>query len=193
MTLELFEVMREVKRCKRCPLHKHRKNPVFGEGNDEASIMLVGEAPGKKEDETGRPFVGAAGKYLTNALRELGVDRTEVYITNAVKCRPPQNRKPTKKEIEACRPYLLKQMEIIKPQVIICLGNSAAYSLLGRDIKLKEEAGMLLTRDGRKIMITYHPSFVMRFRGRYEQEFMKHLKCAVLSRYFKNLDGKRLS
>ncbi len=193
MTLELFEVMREVKRCERCPLHKYRRSPVFGEGNDTASIMLVGEAPGKKEDETGRPFVGAAGKYLTNALWELGIDRVEVYITNAVKCRPPQNRKPTKKEIEACRPYLLKQIEIIKPQVIICLGSSAAYSLLGREIRLREAAGMLLTCNGRKIMITYHPSFVMRFRRKYEQEFIKHLRYAILSRYFKNLDGKRLS
>ncbi len=191
MIAELIKLAREVEKCKKCPLHKYRTKPVVGEGDEQASIMLIGEAPGKNEDKEGRPFVGAAGIYLTNILREIGVDRVETYMTNAVKCRPPNNRKPTKKELDACRPYLLKQIEIIKPKVLICLGKCAAYSVLGREVEIKKEAGTLLNCNGTHVMLTYHPAFVMRFRGEYENNFIEHMRHAVLSKYFKKLDGMK--
>lgn len=115
--------------CKRCRLSEHRRNPVPGEGDTNSRVMLVGEAPGEREDETGRPFVGAAGKLLTELIESIGFKRESLYITNVVKCRPPNNRDPEDDEIKACLPYLLKQIELLKPRVIVALGRHAARTL----------------------------------------------------------------
>ncbi len=119
----LAKIKEEVLNCKKCPLYKTRINPVVGEGSPQAKIMFIGEAPGASEDQTGHPFCGAAGKILDELLESAGMKREEVYITNILKDRPPGNRNPQKEEIEACTPYLLKQIEIIKPEVICTLGN----------------------------------------------------------------------
>ncbi len=119
------ELEAEIKNCKRCPLHRNRKNAVPGEGPRDAKIMFIGEAPGATEDEMGRPFVGAAGKLLTLAIESIGLKREDVYITNVVKCRPPENREPLPEEIEACSIYLEKQIKLLQPAIIITLGNVA--------------------------------------------------------------------
>lgn len=125
---KLEEIKKEVKECRRCELWRTRTNIVFGEGNVEAKIMIVSEAPGYNEDQAGRPFCGAAGKVLDELLESIGIKRGEVYICNLLKCRPPQNRDPKKEEIEACVPYLERQIKIIEPEVICTLGNySTAY------------------------------------------------------------------
>ncbi|MDL1972861.1 MAG: uracil-DNA glycosylase, partial [Deltaproteobacteria bacterium] len=121
---ELLEIVKEeLKDCRRCKLYKERNHIVFGEGNEDARLMLIGEAPGHEEDLQGRPFVGAAGHLLDNMLKAINLSRREVYIANIVKCRPPQNRKPERDEIEACKPFLLKQIDIIKPSIICTLGS----------------------------------------------------------------------
>ncbi len=127
---EYEELVQEIRSCKRCPLHACRRNPVPGEGNLRAEVMLIGEAPGEKEDEQGRPFVGAAGNLLTKLLSELGVRREDVYITNVLKCRPPNNRDPEPEEIAACLPFLVRQIRIIRPKLIICLGRHSAREIL---------------------------------------------------------------
>jgi len=124
------QVEAEVKDCRKCGLWKRRKNAVPGEGKLDATVMFVGEAPGYWEDEKGRPFVGAAGKLLDEALSKIGISRSEVYITNVVKCRPPENRDPLPSEIETCTPYLDRQIKIVKPKSIVTLGRHAASYIL---------------------------------------------------------------
>lgn len=132
---EYRRLVEEIRSCTKCRLHATRKNPVPGEGPLDADIMLVGEAPGKREDELGRPFVGRAGELLNALLRMAGLRREDVYITNVVKCRPPGNRDPREDEIAACLPYLIRQIQIISPKLIIALGRHAGrtlYSLAGK-------------------------------------------------------------
>lgn len=128
---ELHRISLEVEACTRCPLHLSRSRAVPGEGNPNAEVMLIGEAPGRVEDETGRPFVGAAGKLLDNLLKDINVDRSSLFITNVVKCRPPNNRDPTDDEINACKPYLIRQIMAIKPKKIITLGRHSTRVILG--------------------------------------------------------------
>ncbi|MET1101948.1 MAG: type-4 uracil-DNA glycosylase [Pyrodictiaceae archaeon] len=159
-------LLEEIRNCRKCPLHKHRKNPVPGEGPINASIILIGEAPGKFEDESGRPFVGAAGNLLTKLLELAGLKRSEVYITNIVKCRPPGNRDPTDEEINACTPYLWRQIRIIKPKLIITLGRHAGRvvfkkaGLHWRGITVHRGQVYDASIEGIKVKIvpTYHPA-----------------------------------
>ncbi len=122
---EFEKLKSKVENCKRCELHKSRTKVVFGSGNPNSKIMFVGEAPGRNEDLQGKPFVGRAGEFLNELLRSVGLEREEIFITNILKCRPPNNRDPLEDEIKACSPYLEKQLEIIKPKVIVTLGNYA--------------------------------------------------------------------
>jgi len=126
----LEKIENEIKNCKKCPLHRLRKNAVPGEGGHKKRIMFIGEAPGRREDELGRPFVGAAGKFLDELLSEIGLTRDDVYITNVVKCRPPNNRDPTEEEISLCAPYLERQIELLKPRIICPLGRFSAKYIL---------------------------------------------------------------
>ncbi len=159
-------LVKEIMECKKCRLHKSRTNPVPGEGPIKANVMVVGEAPGRKEDEQGRPFVGPAGQLLTRLLELAGLKRSEVYITNVVKCRPPGNRDPREDEIETCLPYLLKQIELIKPKVIIAVGRHAArtlytlaslkwYSMSKQHGEVREA---MIASVKVKIIPTYHPA-----------------------------------
>jgi uracil-DNA glycosylase len=145
-----------------CGLCPNRTNAVPGEGNPNASLMLVGEGPGATEDATGRPFVGQAGKLLDGILEAIDVPRDSVYITNIVKCRPPQNRKPLPDEIAACIPYLHRQLELIRPKVILALGGTAGEALLGARKGLGELRGKVHTYNGTPLIVTYHPAALLR-------------------------------
>jgi DNA polymerase len=144
--------------CVQCPLHESRTNVVFGEGPENAQIMLVGEAPGKNEDETGKPFIGMAGRLLSEILHEADLNRSQIYITSIVKCRPEDNRKPKKPEYSTCIDlYLKKQIELIDPDIIGLLGNSAAYALIGKK-NIKQIHGETYELNGRKYMALFHPA-----------------------------------
>lgn len=158
----LLTINNKVLKCNKCPLYKSKKNYVFGEGSPDAALMFVGEAPGYYEDVEGKPFVGKAGQLLTKIIKAMGFERNDVYISNILKCRPPENRDPKKEEIEACFPYLTRQIEIIKPKVICALGRFAAQTLVSSDISISNLRGRLLFYRGIKVIPTYHPSFLLR-------------------------------
>jgi DNA polymerase len=145
-----------------CGLGKTRKNFVFGVGNPNADILIIGEAPGADEDEQGEPFVGRAGQLLNKMLEAIDIKRSDVYIANIIKCRPPNNRRPTNEEINECEPYLHKQIELIKPKIILALGLTAVNSLLKMEFKMSDIRGNLLDYRGIKLIITYHPAALLR-------------------------------
>ncbi|MEL7670282.1 uracil-DNA glycosylase [Methanobacterium sp.] len=156
--MNLEELCEVASTCVKCPLYESRTKVVFGEGSKNAKIMLVGEAPGKKEDETGRPFIGMAGRILSEIIEEAGMDRPDIYITSIVKCRPENNRKPKKLEYTTCIDlYLNKQIELIDPDIVGLLGNSAAYALIGKK-NIKQIHGNTYKLNGRKYMALFHPA-----------------------------------
>lgn len=161
-----FQTLEEIKAaceaCRACELHKTRTNVVFGVGNASASLMFIGEAPGKNEDETGSPFVGAAGKLLDKYLDAVGIDRGDVYIANILKCRPPNNRDPLPEEEDCCIGYLRAQVEAISPRVIVCLGRIAAMRLIKPDFKITAEHGKWFDKNGLSICAVYHPAALLR-------------------------------
>ena|ERR1035437_1265634 len=148
--------------CMKCPLGDTRKNFVFGTGNSKAEVLILGEGPGAEEDEQGIPFVGRAGKLLTDILKAIKFERDEVYIANIVKCRPPGNRAPSLAEMEKCMPYLKKQIELIDPKLILCVGLTAAHGLLQNKDSLSSLRGKVFDYEGRKVMVTYHPAALLR-------------------------------
>jgi len=148
--------------CTRCKLHKTRKNIVFGDGNPNAQLVFVGEGPGADEDAQGLPFVGRAGKLLTQMIEAMGLQRKDVYICNVVKCRPPENRQPEKDEVSECSPFLLRQIDTIAPKVIVCLGSTAAQTILQTNRGISHFRGEWLEFRGRKLMATYHPAYLLR-------------------------------
>jgi len=148
--------------CTRCKLHKTRKNIVFGDGNPKAQLVFVGEGPGADEDAQGLPFVGRAGKLLTQMIEAMGLQRKDVYICNVVKCRPPENRQPEKDEVTECSPFLLRQIDTIAPKVIVCLGSTAAQTVLQTNRGISHFRGEWLEFRGRKLMATYHPAYLLR-------------------------------
>jgi len=154
--------------CQKCPLFQERENAVPGEGNLEAELMFVGEAPGHDEDVQGQPFVGRAGQLLTKIINAMSFQRQEVYITNVIKCRPPQNRTPYKKEIEQCAPHLLEQIEIINPKVIIALGKVAADFFIESDLSMSLLRGNFYEFKEIRVMPTFHPSYLIRNEGNRE-------------------------
>mgnify|MGYP006299073737 CR=1 FL=1 len=160
--LEEFE--NDINECTKCPLHKGRNKFVFGVGNPNADIMFVGEGPGRDEDLKGEPFVGRAGKLLDKILAAIHFDRSEVYIGNIVKCRPPNNRDPEPSEMETCLPYLMRQIEMINPRFICCLGRIAAQALLETKLPLGKLRGTFHDWNGRKVLVTYHPAALLRFQ-----------------------------
>jgi len=187
------KIVREIKECKKCRLHKYRKNPVPGEGSLNAKIMFIGEAPGAKEDEQGRPFVGAAGKLLTTLLESIGLKRENVFITNVVKCRPPHNRDPLDVEISACLPYLVEQINIIKPRIIVTLGRISTKTIfqLGDLVfkSMSKDRGVI--REAKigevevKILPTYHPAAALynpKLRSKIESDFK------ALAKIYKNIE-----
>jgi uracil-DNA glycosylase family 4 len=151
--------------CKKCPLSQGRKNAVPGEGNLGTELVFVGEAPGRDEDIQGRPFVGRAGQLLTKIIHAMKFKREEVYITNIVKCRPPENRNPQKQEIEMCQDYLREQLEMIKPRVIVTLGKVATDSFVQSKLGMTAIRGHFYEYNNIKVMPTFHPSYIIRNEG----------------------------
>jgi uracil-DNA glycosylase len=148
--------------CTRCKLHKARKNIVFGVGNPKAQLVFVGEGPGRDEDEQGEPFVGRAGKLLTQMIEAMGLRRQDVYICNVVKCRPPENRLPEKDEIATCSPYLFRQLGVIAPKVICALGSCSAQTMLQTTQGISRFRGEWFDYHGSKLIATYHPAYLLR-------------------------------
>ena len=159
----LAEIREEMGDCQRCKLGRTRTNLVFGEGSPQARLMFVGEAPGAEEDLKGRPFVGEAGGLLDNMLNKLGLRREEVYIANILKSRPPGNRDPEPDEVAACLPFLIKQIDSIRPRVIVTLGKIATNNLLNIDVQITKIRGNWQKFRNTRVMPTFHPSYLRRF------------------------------
>jgi len=161
----LEEIARKVNKCTRCPLYETATKGVPGEGNPKAKLVCVGEAPGAKEDETGRPFVGQAGQLLTKILGAIDLTREQVFICNVLKHRPPGNRNPRPEEVEACSPYLIRQLEVIKPKVIVAFGTFAAQTLLNTKTPIGQLRGLVHKYHGIPLVVTYHPAALLRNPG----------------------------
>ena len=159
---DLESFYNEIKDCQLCPLGATRTKFVFGVGNPNADLMLIGEAPGKNEDLQGEPFVGRAGQLLDKILRAINLSREEVYIANVLKCRPPNNRDPLKSESDTCQPYLKQQIELIKPKLILALGRVSGAWLVGEDLALKDMRNKTYRYNGIEMMVTYHPAALLR-------------------------------
>ncbi len=158
--------------CRRCSLCDTRHRLVFGTGSERAQILLVGEGPGEQEDLRGEPFVGPAGKLLDDMLKMIDLDRSRVYIANTVKCRPPGNRDPLDTEQGACREWLDRQIALLDPKIIVCLGRISAKALIDPDFRITREHGIWYDIDGRRLMATYHPSALLRDLSRRPEAFM---------------------
>jgi len=160
--LTLKEVREELGDCRRCKLHSTRTNIVFGAGNPRALLVFVGEGPGRDEDLQGKPFVGLAGQLLTKIIQSIQLTREEVYIANIIKCRPPGNRNPEPDEIRACEPFLIKQLQAIRPKLICALGTFAAQTLLKTEERISLLRGRFHPYQGIPVMPTYHPAYLLR-------------------------------
>jgi len=178
----LEDIRKDIGDCKRCRLCEQRTNIVFGVGNSKTELMFVGEGPGRDEDKQGEPFVGRAGQLLNKIIEAMGMKREDVYIGNIVKCRPPENRAPLPDEVATCIPFLERQIAVIKPKIIVCLGSVAMQFLLRTERKISTVRGVWQEYQGIKVMPTYHPAFLLRNpnmkRPVWEdmQEVMKYLK-----------------
>ncbi len=157
--------------CTACELCRGRHRLVFGDGNERARILFIGEGPGEQEDLQGRPFVGPAGKLLDTMLELIDLDRTKVYIANMVKCRPPHNRDPLPEEQAACASFLARQIALIDPEIIVCLGRIAAQGVIKPDFRITREHGLWFERKSRLYMATYHPSALLRDESRRPEAF----------------------
>jgi uracil-DNA glycosylase family 4 len=180
----LSELDAMINQCQKCPLGKTRTKFVFGVGNPAADIVFVGEAPGADEDAQGEPFVGRAGKLLTETLKKIGLQREEVYICNILKCRPPNNRDPLPQEVEKCEPYLLKQLSLIKPRIIVALGRIAGNTLLRKNETLTNLRKNIYNYYDIPLFITYHPAAILRNMGlktTFEEDLIK------MKNYYDNL------
>jgi uracil-DNA glycosylase family 4 len=173
----LTELHEGIRVCVECPLYQSRTQAVPGEGNPQAAIMLVGEAPGEVEDRQGRPFVGPSGRFLIKLLEQNGLSREDVFITNSVKCRPPNNRFPHVNELEVCkREWLLRQIELVDPKAIVLLGRAPLRQLLGEQATVTQLHGQFIRRDGRLYLIQYHPAAALRspqVRAAMQQDFQQ--------------------
>jgi uracil-DNA glycosylase family 4 len=158
----LLQIREDLGECARCKLHRTRNTIVYGDGNPKAELVFVGEGPGHDEDMQGLPFVGRAGRLLTQMIEAMGLQRKNVYICNVVKCRPPENRQPEKDEVAACSPFLSRQIDSIAPKVIVCLGSTAAQTILQTNRGISQFRGQWLEFRGRKLIATYHPAYLLR-------------------------------
>jgi uracil-DNA glycosylase len=159
---DLEKVRMRLDDCRRCKLWEHRKNIVFGSGNEKADLVFVGEGPGAEEDEAGEPFVGRAGQLLTRIIESIGLKRDQVYICNIIKCRPPQNRNPQPDEIEACEPFLSAQLQAIAPKLICTLGTFATQTLLQSSAPISALRGQFHAHRGIPLLPTFHPAYLLR-------------------------------
>ena len=168
-----WEALRErCLQCRACALCETRTHVVFGVGDPRAEVLFVGEAPGEREDALGEPFVGRAGQLLDDMLAMIGLDRSRIYITNSIKCRPPQNRDPLNTEKEACAPYLQKQLQLMDPKIIVCLGRISAMEMIKPDFKITQEHGQFFEKNGRLMTAIYHPAALLRDGGKKPDTFV---------------------
>lgn len=158
----LTVLSRAVTQCRECSLSKNRHQAVPGEGSVKTPLMFVGEGPGFEEDQQGKPFVGPAGQLLTKMIQAIRLNREAVFVTNTVKCRPPENREPAEKEIEACRPFLEEEIRLLNPRILVALGPCAAQTLTGSKATISELRGQWLDFQGRRLMVMVHPAFLLR-------------------------------
>ena len=174
----IIELRRVVHSCHICNLSKTRKNVVFGDGNENADLMFVGEGPGANEDESGHVFVGRAGELLTKIIENvLNLSRNDVYIANIVKCRPPENRVPTMDEVSACRSYLMQQIKLVNPKIIVALGSTAFHHLTGEyETRISKVRGEVLKLGNIKLIPTFHPSFLLRNPSSKKEVYQDMLK-----------------
>ena len=168
----LEQLKRDCLSCRECPLCRDRTHVVFGVGDPAAELMFIGEGPGENEDRQGEPFVGAAGRLLDDMLEMIDLDRSQVYIANVVKCRPPRNRDPLGEEQAACRHWLESQRAIIRPKLIVCLGRIAAAAVIKPDFKITREHGVWFDIDGARAMAMYHPAALLRDEGKRPETFV---------------------
>ncbi len=174
-------VRRECMECHACVLSEERTHVVFGVGREDAEVIIIGEAPGANEDLQGEPFVGRGGKLLDDMLAMIGLDRTRLYITNCVKCRPPENRDPLNAEKEACRGYLERQLALMKPKIVVCLGRISAMELIKPDFKISQEHGQFFEKNGCLMMALFHPAALLRDPRRKPETFedLKRLQAKI--------------
>ena len=179
--MDLETLRAECLACERCELCRTRTNVVFGVGAPDAEVMFIGEGPGEQEDLKGEPFVGRAGKLLDDMLELINLDRSRIYIANMVKCRPPKNRDPLAIEQEACSEWLRRQIELINPRIIVCLGRIAAMKFIKEDFKITREHGQWFIKDGVMVMALYHPAALLRDPRRRPETFddLKTLQKAI--------------
>lgn len=185
----LSQLQTSISDCQNCGLSETRKHVVFGEGNPRADILFVGEAPGKNEDEQNRPFIGMAGKILTGLLEKIGMTREDVFITNVVKCRPPENRNPAKEEIQACIPHLWKQIELIQPKLVATLGNFAAHVVLGRKVAITQVRGQHFRINNFIVFPMLHPAATLHqgnLRPALEEDFQNLRRFLLKNKSKKN-------
>lgn len=169
------ELENEIKDCSKCKLCNNRTNIVFGTGNKSADLMFIGEGPGADEDIQGIPFVGKAGKLMNQAFHGIGIERDDVYIANIVKCRPPMNRNPEQDEITACLNYLRNQVMLVKPKIVVLLGNVALKTILGKEYSITASRGKWIEKKGIRYMPTFHPAALLRDETK-KISFWKDLK-----------------
>lgn len=167
--------------CQKCGLAETRTNVVFGEGDRDAEVMFIGEGPGEQEDRTGRPFVGRAGQLLDDMLAMIDLKREKVFIGNMVKCRPPQNRDPLNTEKDACSGYLRRQLELMQPKILVCLGRISAAEIIKPDFRITQEHGQFFEKDGMQMMALYHPAALLRDPGKKPETFedLKRLQARI--------------
>lgn len=164
----LNEIHNQIMQCKKCQLYKTKNNYVPGEGSPSPEIFFIGEGPGETEDRFGRPFIGKAGQLLDKIINKMGYSRKTVFIGNIIKCRPPNNRNPLKDEIEACLPYLKKQIQILKPKVLVCLGKIALNNLVDEDYSITKVRGQIFSYNDIPLIPTFHPAYILHQRSKEE-------------------------
>lgn len=183
MDMEKWEALRrECLDCRACGLCETRTQVVFGVGNPDAEVLFIGEAPGANEDLQGEPFVGRGGKLLDEMLAMIGLDRSKIYISNSVKCRPPENRDPLNTEKDACRGFLRRQVQLMRPKIIVCLGRISAMELIKEDFKITREHGQFFDRNGTLMMALYHPAALLRDPHKKPETFedLKRLQAKIM-------------
>lgn len=176
---KLESLSQKARGCVDCGLSENRNKVVFGQGNVQAQVMVIGEGPGAREDEQGLPFVGPAGELLRGGFKKVGLDEDDIYITNTVKCRPPNNRDPREEELDACRSYLDRQLELIEPEILLTLGNFALQYCLGEDRRITASRGEVYDWQGFKLVPTFHPAYILRNRND-AKKFFHDLKQVAL-------------
>ena len=179
--LTLDDIREELGDCSRCRLSGSRTSIVFGSGNPDASLMFIGEAPGSEEDRQGLPFVGRAGQLLTKIIESIGIQRSDVYICNVLKCRPPKNRNPEADEVETCSPFLRQQLEAVRPQIVCCMGTFASQTMLGMKVPISKLRGRFHDIEGIRFIATFHPAYLLRNPAKKREvwEDMKQIRAAL--------------